>query len=526
MSLIAVSIQVADPAHVGDAIDAAARAGSEGAQLVEWRVDGLCEDEAGFQACRVLVEQATLPCILTCRIAEEGGDCFGVEPDRVGLIRSLAESGVIPRYIDIESSAWGHDRDLRAAVGALLSAGDCGLILSTHDFEGRPADLARRLDVMWAEDDVSVVKAAWRARSIRDSLEAFDLLTDAAGPMIVLCMDRFGVMTRVLTAKFGGLLTFASAEANAETAPGQPTVAALRDLYRFDSITPATKVYGIVGDPVAHSQSPRLHNAGFSSCGFDGVLVPMPVVEGWESFKASVASMLEQPGFDLAGLCVTSPHKSNLVRFVEEVGGTLTPIVHRCGAANTMVVMPDGTLVADNTDARGFVEPLAAVMELKGARVAVLGAGGAARAAVAGLLQAGAEVVIYNRSQDRAEALVQHIRSAFEEPVSLEVGTGTPTKADCFSALVNTTTVGMQGGPDPDGSPLVALGGDVDMLSDGLVVFESVYAPRRTPLVIEAEQRGAKVITGEAMFLAQAAVQFRTWTGQDAPQDAWRSLLG
>lgn len=524
--MIAVSIQVADPAHVGDAIDAAARAGSEGAHLVEWRVDALCEDEAGFRACRMLVEQAPLPCILTCRIAEEGGTFFGVEPDRVGLIRSLAEAEAVPRYIDIEAAAWRNDRDLRVAVGELLAAGDCGLVLSTHDFEGRPDDLARRLDVMWAEDDVTVVKAVWRARSIRDSLEAFDLLAEAAGPMIVLCMERFGVMTRVLTGKFGGLLTFVAAGERTETAPGQPTVKELREQYRFDSITSATKVYGIVGDPVAHSRSPLLHNAGFSAGGYDGVMVPMPVVEGWESFKASVASMLDQPGFDLAGLCVTSPHKSNLARFVEEAGGTLTPMVHRCGAANTLVVLPDGSLVADNTDVHGIVEPLGAEVALEGSRVAVLGAGGAARAAVAGLLQAGAEVVVYNRSRERAEALVQHIRDTFDESVSLEARSEGPTTGDGFKILVNATTLGMQGGPDPDSSPLVVLGGDQGILREGLVVLDSVYAPRRTPLVIEAETRGATVITGEAMFLAQAAAQFRTWTGQDAPLDAWRLLLG
>ncbi len=526
MSLITISIQVNDPAEVASAIEQARAAASEGAQLVEWRVDELAVEAAGHKACHALVRDTPMPCILTCRMVEEGGHFGGDESDRVGLVDSLVKAGIAPKYIDVESVAWRRDRDLRMGVGKLLAESECGLVLSTHDFEGRPDDLARQLDVMWAEDDAAVVKVAWMARSIRDSLEGMELLAEAAGPMIVVCMGRFGVMSRVLAGKFGGLLTFASLGEAQTTAPGQLTVDQLRNQYRFDSVSPSTSVFGIMGDPVEHSMSPLLHNTGFDLANFDGVMVPMPVIEGWESFKASLACLLDQPALNFSGLAVTSPHKENLSRFVEEVGGTLTPMVRRCGSANTLVVLPDGSLVADNTDTEGVVGPLRQVMTLKGSKVAMLGAGGAARAAAIGLLLEGAEVVVFNRSEERALALVDDVKARMESPVSIEYQSGGPQSSDGFKAVINMTTLGMDGGPDPSASPLEALGGSAEVLTEQMIVFDAVYSPLETPFVRQASRSGATVITGDAMFLAQAARQFKTWTGATAPMDTWMALLG
>lgn len=525
VSFITVSIQVNDPAEVDAALAQARSAADHGAQLVEWRVDELAVEEAGHRACQILVRDTPIPCILTCRMVEEGGRFGGDESDRVGLLRSLDKAGVLPKYLDVESAAWRRDRDLRIAIGSLVADGECGLVLSTHDFEGRPDDLARQLDAMWGEDDAAVVKVAWMARSIRDSLEAMEMLDEAPGPMIVLCMGRFGVMSRVLAGKSGGLLTFASIDEELATAPGQLTIRQLQDVYHFESIGKSTKVFGILGDPVEHSMSPLLHNTACRRSGYDGVLVPMPVIEGWESFKASLACMLDHPSLDLSGLAVTSPHKENLARFVLEAGGALTPMVERCGCANTLVVLSDGSLVADNTDTDGIIGPLGEVMSIKNSNVAMLGAGGAARAAAIGLLMEGARVVVFNRSAERARALVDDVRDRMQLPDSIEYRSGAPRSEDGFDAILNMTTLGMTGGPDPEASPLDALGGSVDVLREDMVVFDAVYRPRRTPLIRQAEQAGATIITGDAMFLAQAARQFRIWTGGQAPMDEWKALL-
>lgn len=524
MALIAVSISVEEPAAVAEVLELAQLAGDRGAAMVEWRVDELGLSEAGHEACQVLVRESPLPCILTCRHECEGGGFDGEDSQQASLLDSLVETDAIPRYVDIESARWSGSPDLRESARRLLAAGECGLILSTHDFEGRPQDLARRVDSMWAEPGVSVVKAAWSARSIRDSMEAFDLLAESCGPTITLCMDRFGVITRILAGKFGGLLTFTMLEGQEGTAPGQITLGELQERYRFEDIGPATRVYGILGDPVAHSLSPLIHNAAFRAVGHDAVMVPMPVVEGWESFKASVATMLDQRSLDLTGLCVTAPHKENLLRFVTEQGGAISDTAKSAGAANTLVVKPDGTLVADNTDVHGIVSPLQELISLDGTRVAILGAGGAARAAVSGLIEAGAQVVIFNRTRERAEELVAAMQSS-DSPGQVEIGSGGPLASDRFEVIINTTSLGMEGGPDASASPLEALGGEKEAMGEGVVVFETVYAPRETPLVQEAVRQGATVITGDRMFLAQAANQFRIWTGQQAPVDDWRKLL-
>ena len=142
-------------------------------------------------------------------------------------------------------------------------------MLSTHDFDRRPADLLQRVEAMSNEPACSVIKIAWQARSLRDNLEALDLVADRTTPMVVLCMGEFGLMSRVLAAKSGALLTYASAGVGAETAPGQPTIDDLLGRYRFDRIGPATAVYGVIGWPVAQSLSPVIHNAGFEKIGDD-----------------------------------------------------------------------------------------------------------------------------------------------------------------------------------------------------------------------------------------------------------------
>ena len=152
-------------------------------------------------------------------------------------------------------------------------------------------------------------------------------------------------------------------------------------------------------------------------------------------------------------------------------------MVERCGCANTLVVLSDGSLVADNTDTDGIIGPLGEVMSIKNSNVAMLGAGGAARAAAIGLLMEGARVVVFNRSAERARALVDDVRDRMQSPDSIEYRSGAPRSEDGFDAILNMTTLGMTGGPDPEASPLDALGGSVDVLREDMVVFDAVYRP-------------------------------------------------
>jgi len=525
MSLICVPISVEAAGEVPLALERAARARVLGARMVEWRCDGLASDADAEAAIARLVREAALPSIVTIRSAEEGGTCALAENARLALLARIARAEHAPKMIDVEFAAMAPDlvRGLLSAAIAPKNADDTPtrIIASMHDFQQRPIDLLRRVAAMQEDPLVSVVKLAWMARSVRDNLEAFDLLSMRLKPTIALCMGEAGLMSRVLAPKFGGFLTFASDAEGAGTAPGQPTARELRDLYRFGAIGPATRVFGVIGWPVAHSRSPAFHNARFAEANYDGVYLPLPVPAEWEHFKATVGALVDHEKLDFSGASVTLPHKEHLVRFVAERGGTVDVDAAWLGAANTLVVHPHGTpdaqrLLATNTDMPAAVEVLSAALAtrgvaLEGARVAVLGAGGVARAVAGGLALAGATVVVFNRTHAKAEALAGALSGrARANGKTTRVIAGNEEhfkcnapRCECFHAFVNCTPLGMEGGPDPKGSPMP----DDAFIDDSTVVMDTVYAPKETSFLREARARGAVCVDGEAMFIKQAELQ-------------------
>ena len=378
---------------------------------------------------------------------------------------------------------------------------------------------------MYAHDTIlAVASPPGRARRgiVRLSgARTFDVLRERRKPTIALCMGPFGEMSRVLAPKFGGLLTFAAEAEDAPTAPGQLTIAELRRL-RYDAISAATRVYGVIGWPVGHSRSPDVHNAGFEAVGHDGVYLPLPIPPEPEHLKATLGAFLDHAALDFAGASVTIPHKTNVLQFVEARGGTIDPLAARVGAANTLVVR-DGRLVCANTDVDAAIDALTAAMNVDRAALAdqralVLGAGGVARAVVAGLADAGAVVAIAARRPDRAAALAS----------DLDAGTGRVSAAEVselagerFDVIVNATPVGMTGGPAPGESPLP----DGVTIDDGVTVLDTVYSPSRTPLLEDVATRGARIVPGIEMFIRQAARQFELWTGQTAPEPVFRRAL-
>jgi 3-dehydroquinate dehydratase/shikimate dehydrogenase len=449
---------------------------------------------------------------------------------------------VAPTYIDFELADMQRSANVRQKLelcvehpGQVRTVGT-RLILSAHDFDGRPAALLRQWTAMAEADACAVAKVAWRARSVRDNIEAFELLATRVKPAVVLCMGEPGLMSRVLAPKFGAFLTFAHAGSDSDaqraaanaagTAPGQVSVQDMVNLYGFRSINSATRVFGVIGWPVGHSRSPHVHNAWFREAGRNAVLLPMPVPPEYEHFKATVAELLAYAPLDFRGACVTIPHKENLVRFVKEQGGHVDPLAERIGAANTLYLNAAGALCCANTDAPAAVDALTHGMgieraALRGKRIAVLGAGGVARAVAVGLADEGARVVVFNRNEDRARRMCAQLqegamqaRSAAGDlgrvdavAGSMSAGRTTELSSGEFHAFVNCTPVGMQGGPDPQGNPLVS---DV-RLDDTMTVMDTVYAPRETPLMIHARSCGARTVDGWIMFTKQAERQFRLW---------------
>lgn len=254
-------------------------------------------------------------------------------------------------------------------------------------------------------------------------------------------------------------------------------------------------VAGVMGWPVGHSRSPRLHGFWLREYGIDGAYVPLSVPP--ERVEQAIRAL---PALGLRGCNVTVPHKEAALRAVD----ALDPAARRIGAVNTIVVRPDGSLEGRNTDGFGFIQNLrAALPGLEfGQPSVVLGAGGAARAVVVALLEAGAPVVrLANRSRDRAEALAAELGGPIEVVDWAE-------RSDALAGsglLVNTTTLGMAGQP-----PLEI---DLTPLPPAAVVTDIVYTPLTTPLLAEAERRGNPVVDGIGMLLHQARPGFAAWFG-------------
>lgn len=449
---------------VGDRVDADDDAADDRSNDVGDYVPALKTLESQIEAACDLVSRSPVACIATCRPTWEGGFYDGPEDARVALFEALGTlappRGHAPRYIDFEQAGYARSANIRQKIHLAVDHPTRGrdlapsLILSIHDFKGPPADLSRRLLAARGADAARVLKVAFHARSLRDNIELFDILTDRDRPTIALCMGEFGLMSRVLAPKFGGFLTFASLRPTTTTAPGQPTIAELVGLYRFRSIGARTRVYGIVGWPVGHSLSPHVHNAGFEAVGHDGVYVPLPIAAdartdrdeptarlvetgrpagsspepdaSYVSFKATMLALLDHPNLTFSGCSVTIPHKQNLVRLAREQGWSLDALSAACGAGNTLVVDRDAAgpprtcrvLNTDGVAATRCVE--IAVGGTQGTDVGVIGAGGAARAIVAACALAGARVTVFARrveqARQMAEELIRGLAARSDEP--------------------------------------------------------------------------------------------------------------
>ena len=508
MTYLCVAIFVNDIPQAKRDIATAAEAGAD---LVELRIDRLKDPVV----IRQLVNDSVLPCIVTCRPRAEGGESGLADLDRLALLEAAAAGQT--RYLDVEL-------ETAARVPNELPAWR-QLILSTHDFAGRPSKLNNLLVQMNAGPG-SINKLVWTARTIRDNLEPFELLQHRQKPTIALCMGEAGLISRVLAKKFGAFLTFASLGTGAETAPGQVSIHDIKRLYRWDSIGPRTKVYGVVANPVAHSMSPAIHNAAFDETGHDGVYLPMLVNAGYESFKAFMESFVPFEGLDLSGLSITIPHKQNALKYLQEKGAAVDPLAASIGAVNTITIDRSGgdpKLRGTNTDYGAILDSITDKLgitreHLGEYRVAVIGAGGTGRTAVAALAHYGATVVVYNRTKDRADALAGEFNGKSGRVVSARLE---KLCDSCCHIFVNTTSVGMH--PNVDESPL---GDRLPAFTPGeTLVFDTVYNPVETRLLKQAKAAGAKTINGVEMFVRQAAAQFELWTAKPAPARAMRSVV-
>lgn len=273
-----------------------------------------------------------------------------------------------------------------------------------------------------------------------------------------------------------------------------------------------TKLLGIIGNPVKHSLSPAMQNAAITACGLDYVYVPFEVAP--EALGPAVSGLR---ALGVCGYNVTIPYKTAIISFLDELDESATA----AGAVNTVLVR-DGRMTGFNTDGCGFVDSLADDLEfVAGAgKIVVIGAGGAARGAVAALCIAGAEkIIVANRSFDKAAELSKEMSIRYPD-TRIEVSSAEQVvekHLDSAVLLVNTTSVGMNG----DKIGFV----DLARMTKTAKVYDMVYAPFETPLLREAARLGIMAVNGLGMLAAQGERAFSIWTGKTAPKGLMKQVL-
>lgn len=493
-----------------------------GAQMLELRTDYL--NPLVPQSVAALIRevrdagQGRTPAVVTCRDPREGGAGAHPEELRMQILRAAVEAGA--DFVDVEYANF-----IRPEVGnsirtVLAAHPRTRLILSTHDFSGRFPDIKGLYRQIAHAHPDAIPKLVYTAGHINDCFEAFDLLHETQGERIVLCMGEAGLISRVLAGKLGSFVTFASLDKQAATAPGQLTAGAFKGLYRYDAIDAGTELFGVIADPVGHSKSPAIHNACFADKGMNRLYLPLLVQGGQAEFDAFLDNVLARPWLDFRGFSVTIPHKHSALEYVRRQGGFIEPLAEKIDATNTLLIEPRVTshgprLSAYNTDYAGALEAITQGMgierrDLRGVPVAVVGAGGVSRAIVAGLTDAGAKVSIFNRTVERAQELAADFGCE-------AAGLDALPKLDA-KLIVNCTSIGMH--PKVDATPVPA-----ECIKPDMAVFDTVYNPAETLLLKQAKTNGAKTIDGVAMFVNQAAAQFRLFTGQDANTDLMRDVV-
>jgi 3-dehydroquinate dehydratase/shikimate dehydrogenase len=479
---VCVAVTAPDPAQLLDKAEGLVRDNP----FLEFRLDYLPKPGLAFPKIRRFFEMFPHAVVIaTCRRAASGGKFRGSVASQLELLSKAAAAGC--QLVDVELQT------------ALKCKGEqlpklrsrAALILSFHDFHGTKK-LPETLEKMrnYPADFYKVVSTA---TTLTDNVTMMKFLEKESDrhSLVGLCMGEQGIISRVLGVRAGSAFTFASVSEEERTAPGQVTAQDLRSVYRIEQVDVATRVYGVAGDPIAHSLSPIIMNTALRRENVNAVYLALHA----KTLKDLLTCAREIP---IHGLSITMPYKEAILKYLDNTDSHTTKI----GACNTIVRAQDGKLYGFNTDTAGVVRPLEQRIPLEGARILVLGAGGAARAAVFGLKERGCEVFILNRTPAPAQKLARQAKARTIKRQDL--------RKLAFDVIVNATPVGMSNSGE---SPLH------ENEINAKYVFDMVYDPPETRFLKAAKARGAQIIPGIEMFVHQAARQFEIWTGKPAPWD-------
>src|SRR5579863_9872570 len=415
---LCVAIQGSSPAELFDRAESAVK----NFKFIELRLDSLSKPANAFSYLKqFLGEHKDVTIIATCRRKSHGGGFDGPLAAELEILTKAAQTGCHIIDLEVESA----EECKSAQLSKLRSAG-AALLISFHDFSRTKGldQAAERIEV-FKPDFIKVVSTA---RTLADNMAVLRLIEDRslASHIVGIAMGEEGLVSRVLGPRAGAAFTFASYCDGTETAPGQVKAETLRDVYRLEHLDQATRIFGVAGNPISHSLSPLLQNAAFRREIVNAVLIPLKT----KSVQDLLTLAEELP---LAGCAVTMPLKTEVLPYL----ANMDPLTARIGACNTLRMGADGKLYGFNTDVAGVIRPLERRLKVKGARIAVLGAGGAARAAVFGLVEQGAEVLVVNRTHEHAVTLA---RQAKAKSLKHEL-----LAKQRFDVIINATPCGMAG---------------------------------------------------------------------------------
>jgi 3-dehydroquinate dehydratase / shikimate dehydrogenase len=480
---VCVAVIAADPSELVEKASLLARDNP----FMELRLDYIPRPGLAIPKIKQFLDShASITVIATCRRASSGGKFRGSIASQLDILAKASAVGC--QLVDVELQTAQKTKTAQLQKLRARSA----LIVSFHDFRGTKKldETLQKLRAFPAD----FYKVVGTAANLSDNLVMIQFLSREADnhSLVGVCMGEQGVISRLLGVRAGSIFTFASATAGEETAPGQISAQELRSVYRIEQVDIATRVYGVAGDPIGHSLSPAIMNAAFRRENVNAVYLALHA----KTLKDLLNCVRQIP---IHGLSITMPYKEAILPYLDNTDSHTTKI----GACNTVVRAQDGKLYGFNTDTSGVVRPLERRLStLQDAKILVLGAGGAARAAVFGLKERGAEVYILNRHAAAAQKLARRAHARSIKRADL--------KKLAFDVIINATPVGMGHSRE---TPLQ------EKEINARFVFDMIYDPVETPLLKLAKQRGAQIIPGIEMFVHQAARQFEIWTGKPAPQD-------
>jgi len=466
--------------------------------FIEFRLDYLSRPGSAFPILKSFLElHPEAIVIATCRRVKSGGKFRGSVQSEMEILLKAADMGCQLVDLDIQSAKKLKPADIQKIRQR------AALILSFHDFRA-----TKKLDETFAEMEKipsDFIKIISTANNLYDNVVMMKFLerTSEKRSMVGVCMGEQGIISRILGLRAGNQFTFASAMPGEETAPGQVTARTLRETYRVEQVDAATKVYGVAGDPVSHSLSPLMMNAAFRRESINAVYLHLHA----HTLKDLMNCVRQIP---IHGLSVTMPFKESIMEHLDNTD----PLSAKVGACNTVVRSQEGKLYGFNTDVFGVLRPLEQRMTLENARILVIGAGGAARAAVFGLRERNAQVFIMNRSAGPAQRLARQAKAKFISRSAL--------KKMEFDVIINATPVGMDEAPSKKNgeAPL----NEKEIKTKYLM--EMIYNPIETRLVKIARAKGVHIVSGVEMFVHQGARQFEIWTGKPAPfEEMYRVVL-